>query len=190
MEKEIYFETIKCNDYEVCNLTYHNKRVAKTIGINLYLNEYIYPPSKELLKCKVLYSNEGIEEVIFSKYEKKEIKSFKILYDDNIFYDKKAQNRDEINKLYAKKKNANEIIIIKNSFISDTSIANIAIYDGTSWITPKTPLLEGTTRARLLEKGEIFEKDISLKMLQEAKKIALLNAMIGMDIIEDYLLYL
>lgn len=186
----MYFETIKCDDFEVFNLKYHNKRISRTIGINIYLNEYIYPPSNELLKAKVIYSCEGVEEILFSKYKKREIKSFKIVYDDNIIYDKKSTNRKHLDRLFEQKEEADEIIIIKNDLLSDTSIANIAIFDGSTWITPKKPLLEGTTRAKLLENGEMFEKDISLKMLKEAKKIALLNAMIGMDIIENHLLYL
>lgn len=190
MENKKYFETIKCYDYEVFNLEFHNKRVCKTIGLDIYLNEYIYAPTNELLKCKVIYSQDGVEEVLFSKYKKRDIKSFKIVYDDNIIYDKKSINRESIDKLYEKKEKADEIIIIKNNLITDTSIANIAIFDGSSWITPKTPLLYGTTRERLLKESSIFEKDISLEMLQSAKRIALLNAMIDMDVLEDYRLYL
>ncbi len=121
---------------------------------------------------------------------KREIKSFKLIFDDKIEYSKKFLNREKIEELYRKKEEADEIIIIKNSFVSDTSIANIAIFDGTNWLTPKTPLLEGTTRARFLEKGELIEKDITVKMLEEAEKIALMNAMIDFDILEDYSFFL
>ena len=37
MKEEIFFETIKCEDYEIFNLEYHQKRVAKTIGVNINL---------------------------------------------------------------------------------------------------------------------------------------------------------
>ena len=185
-----YFETIKCDDYEVFNLEYHDKRVAKAIGMNLNLREYIYPLTNELLRCKLIYSQEGIEDVQYFKYKKREIKSFKLIYDDNINYSKKYLNRENIDKLFLQKKEADEIIIIKNGFLTDTSIANIAIFDGNNWITSKTSLLEGTTRTRLLEEKEIFEKDITVKMLKDAKKIALMNAMIGFDVIEDYSFFL
>ena len=91
-----------------------------------------------------------------------------------------------MNILFEKKDKADEIIIVKNGYITDTSIANIVIYDGTSWLTPKVPLLRGTARARLLEEKEIIEANITVKMLLKSQKLALLNAMIGMDIIEDY----
>jgi len=181
-----YFETVKCDDYEIYNLSYHNKRISNTIFKNLDLNEYIYAPNAKLLKCKVIYNEEGIKEVIFDEYKKRDITTFKLVYDDSINYAKKRVNRDELNFLFEKRETADEIIIIKNNLVTDTTIANIVIFDGTSWITPKSPLLRGTTRDRFLEEKEIIEADISVEMLLNSKKIALLNAMVGMDIKEDY----
>lgn len=185
-----YFETIKCDDYEAFNLEYHNRRVANTIGLNLNLQEYIYAPSNQLLRCKVIYTQEGIEDVQYYKYQKREIKSFKVVIDDKIEYSKKYLDRSSLDNLFNQKKNADEIIIIKNGFVTDTTIANIAIFDGSNWISPKSPLLYGTTRARLIEEKIIFEKDITFDMLKKAKKIALMNAMIDFDILEDYSLFL
>ena len=181
-----YFESIKCDDYEVFHLEYHNKRISNTVFLNLDLNEYVYAPNKKLLKCKVVYNEEGIKEVTFASYVKRDIKSFKLIYNDDIQYSKKSVNRKEIESLFLQKENADEIIIVKNGYITDTSIANIAVFDGTSWLTPKQPLLYGTTRNRLLDCKEIFEANITVDMLLNSKKIALLNAMIDMDIKEDY----
>ena len=181
-----YFETIKCFDTEIFNLFFHEKRVAKTIGLNLNLQEYIYPPSSKLYRCKLIYNESEILDVQYFEYIKKKINSFKIVFDDKIEYSKKYLDRSNLNNLSLKKEDKDEIIIIKNGLVSDTSIANIAIFDGTNWITPKKPLLEGTTRTRLLEKGEIIEKDIDINMLKASKKIALMNAMIDFDILEDY----
>lgn len=183
---EDYFETIKCDDYEIFNLTFHNKRVSNTVFLNLNLNEYIYPTSENLLKCKLIYNEEGVKDVTFDIYKKREIQSFKVVYDDNIEYSKKSTNRDALNNLFSKRDEADEIIIVKNGLVTDTSIANIAIYDGTSWLTPKKPLLEGVTRARLLESRELILADISVEMLVKCEKIALLNAMIDMDILETH----
>ena len=181
-----YFETIKCEDEEVFNLDYHNKRISRTVGLNLNLQEYIYPPSPELLRCKVIYSEDGIQNVEYFKYKKREINSFKLIFDEKIEYSKKYLDRTIIDELYVKKENADEIIIIKNGIVSDTSIANIAVFDGNNWITSFSPLLFGTTRARLLEEKRIFEKDITIDMLKKAERIALMNAMIDFDILENY----
>ncbi|MFV7789613.1 aminotransferase class IV family protein [Aliarcobacter lanthieri] len=185
MENIKYFETIKCEDFEVFNLDFHNKRVSNTIGLNLNLQEYINPISNELLRCKLIYNNNDVIDVQYFPYNnKREIKSFKIVFDDEIDYSKKYLNRENLDKLFLKKDTCDEIIIVKNGFITDTTIANIAIFKDGYWITPKTPLLKGTTRDRLLEEKHIIEKDISLEMLLDSSEIALMNAMIGFEIIE------
>ncbi|PHO13864.1 branched-chain amino acid aminotransferase [Malaciobacter marinus] len=184
-----YFETIKCEDYEVFNLSYHNKRIAKTIARNFDLSEYISPLNEKLLRCKVIYNSDEIIDIKYFEYRKKEIKNFKIIKNDKIEYSKKYLNRDSLNKLFEQKESCDEIMIFKNSLLTDTSIANIAIFYDNSWITPKKPLLNGTTRQRYINSGFIKEADITLAMLKNAKKIALLNAMIDFDILEDYSLF-
>lgn len=188
-QKMTFFETIRCEDYEVFHLDFHIKRIANTIGINLNLSEYIYPINSKLLKCKVIYNKEGVVDIQYSEYKKRDIHSFQLLYDDTIEYSKKSCDRRALDALFLQKKAHDEIMIIKNGLLTDTSIANIAVFDGTHWLTPKTPLLKGTTRSRLLKEGVIFEQDITPKMLLSASKIALLNAMVDMDILQDYSLF-
>ena len=182
-----YFETVKCDDKEIFNLEYHNLRIARTIGKNIDLNEYIYPISSKLLKCKVIYNDDEILDVSYCEYKKREIKSFKIVYDDKIEYSKKYLNRESLNKLYNQKEDAHEIIIIKNGLLTDTSIANIALHNGENWYTPKKPLLNGISRQRHLKLQNIIEKDLTIDDLKSAKKIALMNAMIDFDILDNYL---
>lgn len=181
-----YFETIKCFDNEVFNLEYHNRRVSNTIGLNLNLQEYIYPPSSKLYRCKLIYNEYEVLDVQYFEYTKRDIKSFKLIFDDTIEYSKKYLNRENIEKLFSKKEDADEIIIVKNGLVTDTSIANIAIFDGTVWLTPKNCLLAGTTKSRLLEERFLIEKDITIEMLRDAKKIALMNAMIDFNILGEY----
>lgn len=181
-----YFETIKCEDYEIFNLNYHENRVAKTVGLNLNLQDYIYPLSNKLLRCKLIFDENEVINVEYFEYKKRVIKSFKFIDDDEIDYSKKYLDRTALDELFSKKSEADEIMIFKNGLLTDTSIANIAIFDGDNWLTPKKPLLEGTTRNRLLENKDIIEANIDKSMLKNAKKIALMNAMIDFDILEDY----
>ena len=183
---EMFFETVKCDDGISYHLDYHNRRIARTIALNINLQEYILPINDDFLKCKVIYDRYGILDVMYEPYLKKEIKTFKIIEDNAIDYKFKSTNRSAINNLFEQRGNADEIIIVKDGYITDTSIANIAIFNGENWLTTKKPLLYGTTRERLLDNRELIEKDITVEMLKKAKKIALLNAMIGMNILEDY----
>ena len=88
-----------------------------------------------------------------------EISSFKIIHAD-IEYPLKYEDRHEINHLFGQKGDADEIIIIKNGLVTDTSIANLAFFDKGQWITPAQPLLNGTTRQRLLDENKIICADI------------------------------
>jgi len=181
-----YFETIKCDDYEVFNLSYHTKRIADTIAININLQDYIYPPTNKLIKCKIIYTQDGVCDVEYQEYKKRDIRSFKIVYDDNIQYSKKELIRSSLDNLFRKKENCDEIIIVKNGIVTDTSIANIAIFIDGIWYTSKQYILKGTTRSRYLDNNLLTEKNITLNMLQKSEKIALMNAMIDFDILENY----
>ncbi len=186
----LLFETIRFENFKPFFIEYHNDRVNRSIyelfGLNKNydLIKFLTPPNGKLLKCRVLY-NTNIILSEFVEYFPRNIKSFKIVESD-ISYKYKYLNRDEIDKLFNLRENFDEIIIASDSLISDTSIANIAIFDGENWLTPKKPLLYGTTRARLLEVGFLKEANITICDLKNAKSIALLNSMIGFKIIDDF----
>jgi 4-amino-4-deoxychorismate lyase len=61
--------------------------------------------------------------------------------------------------------------------LTDSTYYNVALYNGKDWLTPKSPLLHGTARARLLKKGILKEADIKLKELQSFQKVCLFNAL-------------
>lgn len=185
-----FLETIKSVDGKIFNLSYHQKRyesVLKDIGSNSFdnLKDYLSPPLDGTYRCRLTYNSNNIS-VSYHKYKKREVSSLKLIFDDNIEYSKKYTNRNEIDKLFALKGDSDEILIVKDSLVTDTSIANIALYDSGIWYTPKKPLLHGTTRARLLDDGKIVESDINVDELKKFSKTALLNAMIDFDLLEEF----
>ena len=179
-----YLETIKVEDGQIYHLEYHQWRLERALGIKEThkLSELLSPPQKGLYRCRIIYCKDTIH-IEYIEYIKRQVKTLKIIYDDSIEYSKKYENRESINTLYSQKEEADDILIIKNSLIRDTSIANIAFFDGEIWFTPKNPLLEGTTRRRFLKSAKIVEKDIRVEEIKAFKKIALMNAMIDFDII-------
>ncbi len=181
-----YLETIKAVDGKIFNIFYHQKRyesVLNSFGIQKYENllEYLNPPQKGLYRCRVVYSFDTIS-VTYHLYKKRDIQTLKLVYDDNIKYDLKLENRERLNDLFQQKNNCNDILIVKNRLITDTTIANIAFFKDGIWFTPKEPLLKGTTRARLLDEGKIVEKSIRVTDIFNYTQVALLNAMIDFDI--------
>jgi len=177
-------ETIKCLNGLVYHLNYHQDRVnysRKALGFDGKLELKIKPPKKGLFRCRVIYEN-SLEKIEYLPYTPRDITTFRLV-NSNINYALKYENRTELNALLDK--SADEIIIVKDGLITDTSIANICFYDGEQWLTPKIPLLKGTTRQRLLDNKQIKEADISIEDIKNYKKLALMNAMIDFVVIED-----
>ncbi len=178
-----FFETLKVTNGEIHNLSYHNKRVNETIksnfgcDANIDLRAYIQQEDFGLERCKVIYS-ETIDSIQFFPLIPRIFHSFKLIQTD-ITYNFKSVDRKDIVALEEKKGTCDDIIMIKEGLITDTSIANIAIFDGKQWITPKRPLLKGTFRASLLEKQLLLEKDVKIQDIKNAQGFALMNALLG-----------
>lgn len=186
----LLIETIKVFDKKLFNINFHNQRFNKTRTELFNSNNFInindvikFPDNldKGLYKCRILY-NEKIRNVEFFPYQMKNIKSLKIVFSDNIDYSYKYNDRKEINNLYAKRGNCDDILIVKNSIITDTSFCNIVFYDGKKWVTPSTPLLKGTKREKYLKEKIITESDISVNNLKYFSKAMLINAFFDFDV--------
>lgn len=134
-------------------------------------------PQTGLHKVRVLYA-EKLHKVEINPYEIKPIKSLKITAAEHVRYPKKYADRSGINTLFAQKEDCDDILMTQHGFITDTSYANVALYDGSDWYTPAAPMLRGTRRAYLLETGKIKSSVIRVKDLGLFQEIRLLNGMI------------
>ena len=178
------FETLKIEDGKIFNLKWHNQRLNRSrlelfsLHKPLNLADYINTPHQGLYRCRVVYDLE-IKSVEYIPYTPKIFKSFKIVQ-SNLEYNYKFNDRSQLNRLL--QEDYDEIIIEKDGFLTDTSIANIAFFDGQDWLTPKIPLLRGTTRERLLDEGFLKLKDIKKENIKNYSHFALMNAMIGFQI--------
>lgn len=186
--KKQFVETIKIKNGKVHAIEYHQDRMERTIrhffpslcqaGIPS-LKELVVPNNgMDFYKARVVYGENGVEKIEYAPYSMREIHSLQIVEDNTIDYSFKSTDRSILNALTAKKGDCDEIIIVKQGLLRDTSFTNLAIYDGKHWITPRQPLLLGTKRANLLDRGIIKEADIRLEDLRKAQKLCLFNAMI------------
>ena len=185
--KQTFFETIRVVDGDALHLEYHQsryERVLTSLDAKKFksLGEYIKPTNSGLYRCKLVYDADDIS-VEFFEYKKREIKSLKLVYDDEIKYAHKSSSRELLDKFFSQRDTCHDVLIVKDSFITDTTIANVAFLKDGLWYSPKKPLLCGTTRARLLDEGKLILKDIRVEELAEYSGLALMNAMIDFDII-------
>lgn len=137
-------------------------------------------PKTGLYKCRVVYSDK-IETVEFIPYEIKPVNSLRIVYDQEIKYEHKYQNRDSLNALLSQRQYCDDILIVKNGFVTDSSYSNIIFYDGVNWITPAAPLLKGTMRQFLLDTAEIKAAPVAVQDIPSFKKFRLINSMLAFD---------
>jgi 4-amino-4-deoxychorismate lyase len=182
-------ETIKCKDGKLVNLEFHQSRFENAqkeyFGIIpkiKLLQEIKIPETAKtgLFRCRVTYSKQ-IDKVEFLQYNYRNVKSLKIVEDKEIKYHFKYTDRKKLQALFEQRGDCDDIIIVKNGFVSDSFAANIVLFDGENWITPDTPLLYGTQRARLLKEKKIFESRVTIDDISSYKKIGLINALNNLE---------
>ena len=180
-----FVETIRIKDGIAMNMEYHLKRLNRTRENfwpgcrKIEPNELIknIPSSNSLQKLRVTY-NENIITRDISPYIRKNIETLAIVESNTVDYTWKSTNREVLTLLRAQATSyADEVIIIKNGYVTDTSYTNICFFDGKEWFTPDTPLLRGTMRKFLLDKGVIRETKIQKTDIRHFQKVSLINAM-------------
>ena len=183
-------ETIRIENGEIQNVGFHNERMIRSL-YNIYglmtkaeLEKTIEVPesaSRGIYKCRILYDDKSTK-VEFMPYSFRPVRSLKIVFSDDICYPYKYSNRDRINRLFEKRGECDDILIVKYGKLSDSSYANVVLKEpGGSWVTPATYLLPGTRRANLLRSGLVKEADISFSDLSDYTELKLINAMINID---------
>ena len=186
-----FVETIKIEGGKALNLNFHQARMESTMRHFFAdapvpaLADVLSPtPDMQFYKARVVYGGQGVEDVQYAPYKMRERRSLKLVEDNEIDYSFKSTDRTCLNSLTAQKGDCDEVLIVKNGLLTDTSFTNVAVFDGERWLTPKHPLLMGTKRASLLEKHVLKEADISVETLMNAQKVSLINAMIDLGEIE------
>lgn len=185
-----FLETIRCHQGRLENLSYHRDRVRRTrkavfgVADALDLEEILVVPpgieSAQTFRCRVIYGPD-IESVEFIPYQIRPLRSLKLVHADGLDYAFKYADRRALDALRAGLPADEEVLIVKAGLITDTTYANVALFDGAYWYTPAQPLLEGTRRAQLLAEGRLIRERLAPDDLRYFQKIRLLNAMMDWE---------
>ena len=181
-----YIETMRVVDGHVCNLVYHEQRMNRTcrealgmagcVRIADVLKSVSLPMGCS--KLRFVYDKEGIHDLTCMPYAPRKIDSLRLVYDNGISYSYKCADRSALDRLKKRQGDCDEILIIRDNHLTDTSYTNIALCDGEQWFTPAAPLLCGTMRQSLLDSGLLQERDILVTDLPRYRQISLINAML------------
>ena len=182
-------ESIRIENKKPQLLEYHNRRfnAACKMLYNLEgkfdLNHYIQLPpdiSGERYKYRILFDGKKFKTEIHP-YTQKRISTLRLVRMDDIEYPFKTTNRDKLDAAFSMRGHCDDVIILKNGWITDAYFSNILLFNGRDWVTPANPLLKGTQRAFLLDKEQVVEKDVSENEIQQYTHIKLVNAMVPFD---------
>lgn len=189
MTELVFIEVLKVKDGAFIDIHPHIERIYRTT-LHFFSQPLIVKLTNDmipahlrsgLVKCRIVYGKAVIS-LDFEPYKLRNIRSLSIIENDTINYNYKYRNRDAINELLALNDNSDDILIIKNSFVTDTSFSNVVFKDiDGDLYTPKTTLLSGTKRLKLLNVGNIHEKEIHVNDIKSYVGVYLINAMIDIE---------
>ena len=172
----------KENRYQLLDL--HQERINATFSqffpkhLPIELRDLLPELSgNEKRKVRLVYDASQYK-VQVQPYNQKKIDALKLIADDKIHYPYKFENRDQINRLLNQCPDFDDIIIIVDDCITESSYANLIFWNGQRWITPATYLLNGVKRQHLLNNNEIFESIIHPEDIALFEKVSLINAML------------
>jgi 4-amino-4-deoxychorismate lyase len=168
---------------KIQNIEAHRNRINNTIKeayghvpCNDILQRLFFP--KKIEKCRVVYADD-LQYVQLCQYEPRKINTLKLVVaDSDLDYHLKYLDRSDLEKLYDRREDCDDVLIVKDGFITDTSFSNVVFTDGKQFVTPSTYLLPGTMRASLLASGDIIEAPISVDDIKKYTHITLINAML------------
>lgn len=184
-----FIETIKISEGYPCHLEFHLRRMQETLqSMGKPMPELqaglFSPPAglrRGVVKCRVVYDSTGVCEVEFAAYTPRVIRTLKVVGDDDIVYPYKYADRSMLMKLYEKRSDCDEVLIVKNGFLTDTSYSNVVLSRGGAFYTPDTYLLNGTKRRFLLQQGLIRECRVRVADLYTYDRVYLINAMLDLE---------
>ncbi len=195
-----FIETIRVVDGVACHLEYHCKRFSRTNWhhykhqeeedfagfVSEILSKEMSIISKGVFKLRVIYSGKILSYTV-EPYRSKLIKTLRLVEDNSISYSFKYENRCEIEKNFAMRDGCDDILIVKEGEITDSSYCNVVFEKGGSLYTPVSYLLPGTARERMINEGVLKETKIRPCDISRYDKVYLINSMIGLYPVESIL---
>jgi 4-amino-4-deoxychorismate lyase len=187
-----FLETIKLLDGNFYRLPLHQQRLNKAFSecfpknqapnlISIIQNSDF--PLNGLFKCRILFDEYDLK-IEFEPYVRKKISSLQLMNTDIQTFNYKPADRIAYQQAFNLRKNCDDVLLVRDEFITDTSFTNIAFFDGTNWITPEIPLIYGVNRASLLAEQKIVALPVKISDLSNFKFFRLFNAMIEFGEIE------
>jgi 4-amino-4-deoxychorismate lyase len=181
-----HLETIRVVNRQFEHIEYHNERLNRTreyfLGIesDWDIRQMVTIPldlETGVFKFRMVY-DQVIRDYSCLLYTPKVVNKLRLVTCDEANYAFKSQDRSLFDTLYAQKGDADDVLIVQHNCLTDTTYSNVAFLDGNQWYTPKTYLLNGTCRQRLLQVGILKERRITTSDLPNFSACRPINSML------------
>jgi len=186
-----FIETIRVENHRFQHLEDHIRRLEQTwlyhyghlsqdrSKLDALIDSLIIPDQlgAEVYKARLVYGL-SIDSLTFTPYTPKLVRTLMPVVADALDYRFKYTDRSALDTCLANRGGADDVLLIKNGFVTDTSFSNVIVLKDATWLTPSTYLLNGTCRQRLIRQGLVREATIRLEDLSDCQEIRLINAML------------
>jgi 4-amino-4-deoxychorismate lyase len=186
----LLLESIRLQDGQFDLIGLHEARIKRSLELlssnpepTFQLENYLrtFPvPVKGLFKCRLLYGS-GFSEPEYLPYQKRNIQSLHLVEDKGIDYDFKYTKRHDLDWIFHQRGACDDVLMMRNGCVTDTTYCNIAFRKGNEWFTPEHPLLAGVRRELLLQTGVLQTFPGKVESLYEFETFKLFNALINWD---------
>lgn len=198
MKPSLFLETVCIRDGQAQHWDDHLQRIAQTLAavgtfetlqqvvgqMEQQLSVWCEMPKAERQRGRLVYSAEGVQEASLHPYQPRIVRSLRLVEAPSLRYNYKYAHRAIIDSYFQKRGKADDVLLTQNGWLRDTSIANIALFDGTDWWTPDAPLLAGTHRSRLLREGLLRPAALHRDNLARFSRLRCFNAMLDWGEVE------
>lgn len=179
-------ETIKVKDGRFLNLPAHLERMRQSAqelhgdwaGLELAPEDIPADRRTGVVKCRIAYDT-CVREISYQPYQPRTVRSLRLVQAaPELDYHLKYADRSPLMRLLEQRQACDDILIVREGFITDTSYSNIAFDDGTALYLPRTCLLNGCKRRLLIASGRAREISITPADLRNFQTAHLVNAML------------
>lgn len=188
-----YLETFLVAHRHLMRVPEHRQRLARTLRcapdsptvsrlLALAAHEALGAPDVARLRGRLVYDLHGEASFSLVPYTPRHIDTLRLVHDDHIDYALKRTDRSALDACFARRCGADDVIIVRRGLLTDTTVANLALFDPHTarWYTPAAPLLAGTHRAALLSAGVLtLHPALTPESLAHFTRLRLFNALLG-----------
>ena len=188
-----YLETFLVAHRRLVRESEHRLRLARTLRcapnspavsrlLALAAHEAHQAPDVPRLRGRLVYNLHGEADFSLQPYAPRHIETLRLVHDDHIDYALKRTDRSALDACFARRRGADDVIIVRRGLLTDTTVANLALFDPHTarWYTPAVPLLAGTHRSALLSAGvRTPPPNLTPESLVRFTRLRLFNALLG-----------